>query len=130
VTVHPAPGSGPQQRSFVAVAAGSVEGAGDGDGQRHGGRLASLAEDLHNAVAALFPEVLDVYMARLGDAQPKHAEEIGQRQRVRAEGVRRVQERYELQMVRPSVVLSAGTLGHRRNSPGYRANSPSAVQCR
>ncbi|MEP6762350.1 MAG: hypothetical protein ABJA93_13420, partial [Sporichthyaceae bacterium] len=96
VAVHPAPGSGSQQRPLVAVAAGGVEGAGHGDWQRDGGRLAALAEDLQDAVPALFTEVLDVDVAGLGDPQTEHAEQIGQRQSVGAQGVRGVQEGDEL----------------------------------
>jgi hypothetical protein len=63
--------------------------------------LPSLAEDLHDAVPALFAEVLLVDVAGLGDPQAEHAEQIGQRERVGTQGFRRVQERDELQVGEP-----------------------------
>ena len=67
------------QRACGAFAPAGLENSEDGHGQRHGGGLVALADQVEHAVSAQrFGVVLDPHRGRFGGAQRVDAEQVGQ----------------------------------------------------
>jgi hypothetical protein len=81
-------------------------------------------------VAVLLTEVTDVAAGGLEDRSPRRPIMATQVITVVAGGLRGGQHRLELQMLRPGVGDSAGTVGRRTYSAGERSTIPSVTQVR
>ena len=111
----------PDERSehqwpFGAFAAAGLEHPEDRDGDRHGGRLVALADQVQHAVAAQgLGVVLDPYRSGFGCAQGVDAEQVGQGAVVDGDGLGDLEEPDQLE---PVQALGAGLVAVDLRQPG------------
>jgi hypothetical protein len=127
--VHACTSDRAQDRAALTARDRPVDGPADRWWYRRQHERAVLAGDLQHPVAVLLGQVGDVGGAGFEDPQPEEAEHGHQREVVDVARLPSGREhRLELQMGRPRVGESAGTVGRRTCSAGEWSRTPSMTQ--